>query len=362
VEVKETNTGSLTFGAAVTSDAGLLGQISLKQRNFDITDFPDSWGELFSSRAFRGGGQTFDITLAPGTETQNYSISLADPYIFDTDYAASGAGYYFVRQYTEYDEHRLGTSFAVERRFGERWTASVSARVVDVRLKSIDAGAPVDVFESAGPDLLTGVRLGLQRFTSDSRTRPSNGTKFDIGVEQVGALGGDLDFTKIESAYAVYLPLYESFLGHKTVLSLNTRVQYIPQNHEQVPVYERYYLGGRSFRGFDFRTVSPKGIRNDTMMLGNDPVGGTWSFFAGTEVEQPLWQDILSGVVFIDSGTVINKPGFDDYRLSAGFGVRIRIPALGPLPLAFDFGFPILKQFGDKERVFSFSIDIPFGR
>ena len=46
VEVKETNTGSLSFGAAVTSDAGLLGQVSLRQRNFDITDFPDSWGEL----------------------------------------------------------------------------------------------------------------------------------------------------------------------------------------------------------------------------------------------------------------------------------------------------------------------------
>ena len=40
--------------------------------------------------------------------------------------------------------------------------------------------------------------------------------------------------------------------------------------------------------------------------------------------------------------------------------MRFRIPALGPAPLAFDFGFPIIKHTGDRERVFSFTIDLPF--
>ena len=62
-----------------------------------------------------------------------------------------------------------------------------------------------------------------------------------------------------------------------------------------------------------------------------------------------------------DSGTVTNDPGFDDYRLSAGAGLRLYIPQVfGPAPLAFDFGFPILRQTGDEERDFSFSIDLPF--
>jgi len=30
------------------------------------------------------------------------------------------------------------------------------------------------------------------------------------------------------------------------------------------------------------------------------------------------------------------------------------------VPFAFDFGFPIIKHFGDQEKVFSFSFDIPF--
>src|SRR5690606_521616 len=101
-------------------------------------------------------------------------------------------------------------------------------------------------------------------------------------------------------------------------------------------------------------------IRNDTLTLGNDPVGGKWSFFAGAEIEQPLVGESIAIVGFLDSGTVTNEPGFDDYRLSGGFGLRLYLPMFGQAPLAFDFGFPILRQTGDEERVFSFSVDLPF--
>lgn len=360
VETSETNTGSLGFGVGVNSDAGVVGEISLRQRNFDWSDYPDSMGEFVSGRAFRGGGQSFDLTLSPGTEVQTYSISLSDPSLFDTDYSGSGSLFYYTRQYRQYDEDRIGGTLAFGRRFGERWTAALTLRAAQIDLRKIDADAPVDVFAVEDAHILTGVGAKLTRYTSDSRFRPTNGTKFDASVEQVGLLGGDFDFTKIGMAYSVYLPIYESFLGYKTVLSFNSRIGYIPQGHEDVPVYERLYQGGRDFRGFSFRAVSPKGIRNDTGTLGDDPVGGSWSFFFGAEVEQPLWQDVLSGVAFIDTGTVTNDPGFDDYRVSVGVGLRIYITQLSPLPLAFDFGFPILRQDGDDQRIFSFSLDLPF--
>ena len=45
------------------------------------------------------------------------------------------------------------------------------------------------------------------------------------------------------------------------------------------------------------------------------------------------------------------------FRLSVGAGVRISIPqVLGPVPLAFDFGFPIMKERFDDERVFNFYV------
>jgi outer membrane protein insertion porin family len=360
IEVEETNTGSLGFGVGVNSDAGVVGEISLNQRNFGWSDYPDSFGEFISGRAFRGGGQVFNLTLAPGTEVQTYSISLSDPALFDTDYSGSATGFYTTREYDQYDEQRLGSNLSFGRRFGERWTAAATLRVAQVELSDIDRDAPVDVYQVQDANILTGAGVRLTRYTSDSRFRPTNGTKFDAAIEQVGALGGDFTFTKMAASYSVYLPVYESFLGNKTVLSLNTRIGYIPQDEDEVPVYERYYQGGRDFRGFEFRTVSPKGIRNDTMTQGDDPVGGTWSFFIGAELEQPLWQDVLSAVVFVDTGTVTNDPGFEDYRVSVGAGLRIYVNSLSPLPLAFDFGFPVLSQDGDQDQLFSFSLDLPF--
>ncbi|MEC8321116.1 MAG: BamA/TamA family outer membrane protein, partial [Planctomycetota bacterium] len=65
-------------------------------------------------------------------------------------------------------------------------------------------------------------------------------------------------------------------------------------------------------------------------------------------------------VAFVDSGTVTTTPGFDDYRVSVGLGIRLYLDALGPAPLAFDFGFPLVEQEGDQRQTFSFSAELPF--
>ena len=102
------------------------------------------------------------------------------------------------------------------------------------------------------------------------------------------------------------------------------------------------------------------GIRNDTGTLGDDPIGGVFSFFAGAEVRQPVYEDIVSVVGFVDTGTVDTELSFADYRVSAGVGFRLRVPQLSPVPLAFDFGFPLLKEETDRTRIFTFTIDVPF--
>ena len=51
------------------------------------------------------------------------------------------------------------------------------------------------------------------------------------------------------------------------------------------------------------------------------------------------------------------KPAdFTDYRVAVGTGLRVTLPALGPLPLAFDIAFPVVKGPNDRERVFTFFI------
>src|SRR5690606_20089716 len=110
---------------------------------------------------------------------------------------------------------------------------------------------------------------------------------------------------------------------------------------------------------FGVRGIGPVGIRNDTGELGDDQVGGTWSFFWGAELQQPLTRN-LALALFMDTGTVEDTVSLDHYRLSVGTGLRLFIPQLSPAPLALDFGFPIIKETSDDTRVFTFSVDIPF--
>ena len=81
---------------------------------------------------------------------------------------------------------------------------------------------------------------------------------------------------------------------------------------------------------------------------------------SGAQYQQPILGEFLDLVFFVDSGTVNDDMGFEPYRVSVGFGVRVYIAALGQTPLAFDFGVPVMKAPGDETQIFSFSADLPF--
>jgi outer membrane protein insertion porin family len=359
VEVTETNTGSFNIGASFGSDAGLLGQISLQQRNFDIADTPDTWEELVTGEAFRGGGQTSTISIQPGDRVQNFGLSLVEPALLGTDYSGSASANYRRRVFRAYDEQRYGASFSVGRRFGSLWSINMPFGIERVGLSDIDADAPTDYFAVSDDRTLASVGLTLSRSSVDQQAFPTTGQKLAFNVEQFG-LVGDETYTILGAEFGKYFKLDQDVLDRSTTLFINTRASFIPGDRDVAPFYDRLYLGGENFRGFAFRGASPVGIRNDTGQVSDDPVGGNWLFFAGAQITKPIYEDIAAVVAFIDSGTVEEDVGFDDYRVSIGAGVRIYVPQLSPVPLAFDFGFPIVKQDTDRTRLFTFSIDLPF--
>jgi outer membrane protein insertion porin family len=42
--------------------------------------------------------------------------------------------------------------------------------------------------------------------------------------------------------------------------------------------------------------------------------------------------------------------------VSVGVGLRLKIPGMGPLPIALDFGFPVRQANTDIKQMFSFYI------
>ena len=360
IDVQEQNTGSIMFGAGVSSDAGVIGAVELTQRNFDITDTPESWSEVTSGQAFRGAGQYFSLALQPGDETSRYSIDFRDPYAFETDYFFSSSLFFFNREREDYDEQRYGAVLGVGQRFGDIWSGSIRTRFNEVDIDDIQDDAPVDVFDVEGGSMITGLGLELQRSTTDSNLFPTRGNRLELGIERVGALGGDYDFTRVRASFHQFWTVDEDFFGRRTVLSFRGEVGYILESDE-APVFERFYAGGhRSFRGFTHRGAGPRGIRNDTGEVGDDPVGGDWLLLTGLEYNFPIYQDLLRGVFFTDMGTVQDDPGLDDWRVSIGTGIRLKIPVLGQAPFALDFAVPIVKEDGDEERLISFDLALPF--
>lgn len=359
IDVTEQSTGELSLGAGVSSDLGVVGAITLTQRNFDITDFPESPRALFTGQAFRGAGQFFSLNLQPGREVSRYAASFREPYLFDTNYFFDTEISYYTQVFTDYDERRLGGRVGIGRRFGDVWSAAVRARATRIHIGNIDDNAPVDVHDVQGRNVLTGLGLDLERDTTDSAIFPTRGNRWTIGLERVGALGGDFDFTRLRTGFQQFWTTHEDFFGRRTVLSGRVQANYIFEE-SRAPVFERFYAGGhRTFRGFGYRGVGPRGIEKDTGELGDDPVGGDWMLLAGLEYNVPIYEEVLRGVVFTDMGTVREDFGFDNWRISVGAGLRIYVPMFGQVPFALDFAYPIRKQPGDRTRIFSFDLAVP---
>jgi outer membrane protein assembly complex protein YaeT len=343
VNVQETRTGSLLFGVGFNSDAGATGSIVLNERNFDIFNVPRSFEELLSGNAFRGAGQELRIEAVPGTQLQRYTFQFREPYLFDSPYSLTVGGYYYQRQFDEDLESRLGGKISVARRLNQYWTASLTYRAENVGIHDVSFFAPPDYQNVVGNNFLTSGRLGVTRDTRDSILRPTEGNILELGYEQ---FFGDNTFPQFTVDFNQYFTVWQRADGSgRQVLAFHSMMGYSGNN---TPVYERFYAGGfRSLRGFQFRGVGPD--------INGFKVGGDFEFINSVEYQVPVLPgDNVYLVGFLDSGTVEPRVEIKDYRVSAGFGIRFTVPMLGPVPIALDFGFPIVRADSDRTQVFSF--------
>ncbi|HOL30999.1 MAG TPA: outer membrane protein assembly factor BamA [Anaerohalosphaeraceae bacterium] len=346
VTIREGQTGSIMLGAGIASDSGVIGSISLTQRNFDITDWPESWSELFTGKAFRGAGQQFRLTASPGTEVSTYSVSFTEPYLFDMPMALNLVGSSFERWRETYDESRLTGRFGLEKRYADDWRRGLSFRLEDVKIENLDWDAPQDVIDVKGSNMLYGTRLYIRKDTTDSRFTPSRGYNFDAGYEQVF---GDHTFGILDGTYRWYTTLYEDLAELKTVLETKITAATTVGN---APTFERFYLGGQSsLRGFEYRGVSPRSGPS------KEPIGSDWMVVGNAEVAVPLGSQMFSWLFFTDAGLIDDG----NVRSSVGTGIQILIPQFfGPVPMRFELAAPITKDQDDDTQVFSFSVGALF--
>jgi outer membrane protein insertion porin family len=323
----------------------------LDEQDFDWRRWPQNWADIRDGRAWRGAGERLRIEAVPGTQVQRYSFTFQEPYLGNSNVSLGLSGYYFSRQYLEWLEGRVGGRVTLGYQFTHDLTGSIGFRGDSVNISHPIVPTPVDLQEVLGDNALYGFQARLAHDTRDSAFMATEGHLIELSFEQVV---GDFKYPHGEIEVSQYFQLYERpDRSGRHVLSLTARAGVAGND---TPIFERYYAGGFStIRGFYFRGVSPRDPATDVA------VGGRFELLASAQYLFPITaDDMLRGVIFCDTGTV--EPSIshwtDRYRVSPGFGLRISIPAMGPAPIALDFGFPVVTEPGDRRQLFSFFVGL----
>ena len=350
IYVQEARTGRIILGGSVNSDLGVAGQLVIDERNFDIRNVPTSWRDMWSGRAFRGGGQNFRAEFMPGNQVQRYTVNWTEQNLFGyLPYSLSVGGFYYTRQYRDWTEQRLGGRAALGYAVTKDLSISGELRLEDVNISSPRI-AGVDELDSAlGSNDIYTARFRVARDTRDSPFLSTEGALLELIFDQVF---GEYDYSRGNINYSRYFNVHERGDGGGRHILASTWKFGVTGS--QTPIFENYFAGGYStLRGFSFRGASPK--------VSDVQVGGEMMFLGSLEYVFPLTADeMLRGVAFVDYGTVEQDLSIDsqNFRVAPGLGLRVSVPALGPAPLAFDFAYPINHSDTDDTQVFSFFMGV----
>jgi outer membrane protein insertion porin family len=341
VAVTERSTGELSFGAGFSTSDGPLGDIRLTERNL------------------LGRGQSLRANFTISGRTQEIDFSFTEPYFLDRDLAATIDLYRRETDFQEegsFDQTTTGGTLSGSYPLTERLRHGVRFTVREDEISDVDEDASPFIRAEEGSDLTILIGQTLTYDTRDTRFLPSDGLL--LRVEQdLADFGGDTQFLRHEGLASYYYPFAPEW-----VLNLAARAGYIfGFGGKEVRLFDRFFLGGATFRGFRFAGVGPRDTSTDDALGGNLLATGTIEqrFPLGLPEELRMF-----GRVFTEAGTLTEVdaegPTVADSaapRLSVGFGLSWLSP-LGPI--AVDLTQAVVKEPEDETELFRISFGTRF--
>jgi len=365
LEVEEADTRNISFGAGASTDGGIFGFVRVTWRNFDIRKAPTQWWRILDKNAFRGGGQQFTLSFSPGTVFSNFTIAFSDPRLNDSMWGLSVEASRRLASFSEYDQTTDGLYVKLSRFLDSkfRWRFTLDWAFRQVTLDDPEPDAPVNMLDQQGRTLAhsLGVILGY--------TNVRGGDPFLNGYRSVvsaylegGPLGGEVDLWKLEWEGSVGFRTIRNRQGSWQRFRMHLAVDYAQafDDTNEVPIFDRYFLGGRNLRGFEFRGVGPKS--------NGSPAGGEFRWTFISQYTFPVADRDVTGFgidfhVFVDQGTLteaIDEVSWDLWRIAAGVGIGIQFGAPSQPPLTIDFAWPLRRADGDTTQVVSVSFERTF--
>jgi len=368
VEVGEQSTGELSFGAGYSTSEGVIGDVSVTERNL------------------LGNGQFLRLKLGGSLDRAQVDLSFTEPRFLDQNLSAGFDLFYKQVDQTSSSGFQNKTAGGTTRLgfpISENLWMQTSYTLAQNSIFDVDPNASRAIRQAGerngGESLTSSIGTSL---TYDQRNHPKNPTRgyfFQVASDFAG-VGGDVQYVRVTGEGRAYYPLTEKI----TLVARLTGGHIEGWGSDDILLTDLFFRGGETIRGFNKSGYGPRDFNTD------DALGGKSYWAANVEARFPipLIPDELgmSGAVFADAGSLFgttddvrklnascNKTDKNnnaitdktlcllgdaaDIRASVGASLIWNSP-VGPLRL--DFAKALMKQDFDKEQFFRFGASTKF--
>lgn len=341
VKVKEAPTGNIQLGGGYGSYGGLLLSIAVNDRNI--------WGS----------GIDVGVRAERSSLSSNYSFSLSNARLNDSDFSGNLSIYTSDFQYRDYRVMSDGFNLGA----GHRFTRYVSGHLgygFSQNSYNFEENTSTYINKEYYQDYAkSSITASIRYDDTDDFYVPRKGTVLTQSIENAG-VGADAKFIKSRTGFAVYKGL-EEYVGFDLISRYKAKLNYV-KDTGFLPIAEKFYMGGiGSVRGYQAFSLSPTTRKDSAATDGIRRYGGEYSATNSFELSFPLVpQAKMRLVTYLDWGYIgTTEKSYGDYIVQnlsrGGFGSGLEwFSPVGPIQLMFSR--PIAHKPEDKTTLFEFTM------
>jgi len=356
VVLVEQPTGELAFGGGYSTSEGVIGDISITERNL------------------LGNGQFLRLKLGGSFDRMQIDLTFTEPRFLDKNLSAGFDLFHKEVDMTSqsgYKSKNTGGGLRLGFPLSENMWIQTSYTLSFDDIFSVDGDASRAVKDAEGKSVKSAVGVTLTYDARNHRKTPNRGFYFLLATDFAG-LGGDVEFARIKGEGRAYYPIAEKVTLVGRVIGGHVE----GWGDDGLRLLDLFYKGGETIRGFDKSGIGPRDLNT------GDALGGTtfWAATAEVRFPMPLLPENLgiSGAVFADVGSVFGTssrikespqgcdPGnsnivclADDASIRASAGISL-LWASPMGPLRIDYAFPIMSESYDDEQRLRFGASTRF--
>ena len=341
VAVVEKSTGELSLGAGFSTTDGVLTEFGISEKNL------------------LGRGQNLRFKGLFAAERQQFDIGFTEPYFLNRE-LSTGFDLFKTTQdlssESSFNRESVGGRLRAGYTISEHLRHSLHYSYEEVNITDVDATASLFVQQQEGTNVTSLIGHSLIYDRRNNKFDPTEGHFMQFNQDLAG-LGGDSKFLRHELRNSYYVPIAPKW----TLLLASSVGHVLGLQSEDIRINDRFFVGGRTLRGFDNAGIGPRDLATE------DALGGNIFYTTTAELKFPLGlPDELgfSGAIFVDAGSLFDVDAtgaglVDDksIRASAGIGIAWRSP-FGPIRVDFSNAFK--KEDYDITESFRFNFGTRF--